>query len=191
MGQFDFKFNLSRLIRPASPGKIPRKVGRRGTIVPESRNGSAGSRRPGITREATQTLKLSIGPFVLSPGYGTVPAGGSIAITVEGTIDQPIKFEEFLAIDIPDRNTQAMPGGLNYKILAEGAVPAIDCANVHGIFEEHRIVHSIDQLESFPDFVQNIPAGGIFGHRDNKFKFQETIIGKVRSEYLKMNSHHG
>lgn len=61
IGEFDFKFNLSKLIRPSSPGKTTRKMGRRGTIVADSRNGSAGSRRPGLTREATQTLKLSLG----------------------------------------------------------------------------------------------------------------------------------
>ena len=86
-----------------------------------------------------------------------------------------------MAIDIPDRNSAEMPGGMNYKIIAEGAIPSIDNSNIHGIFEEHRIVHSIDQLDNFPDSIKDIPAGGLYGLRDNKFKFQETIVG-LRSE---------
>lgn len=74
-----------------------------------------------------------------------------------------------------------MPGGINYKIIAEGAMPSIDTSNIHGIFEEHRIVHSIDQLDNFPDSIKDIPACGLYGLRDNKFKFQETIVG-LRSE---------
>jgi len=133
-GEFDFKYTISKLIRPASPSKNEKKK----KFV--SRDGSATSRKPIIAREQTQTMKLLHGPFTVYPGFGTVAAGGSSMITVECLIDQPIKFEEFLAIDIADRNPINHPGGIPYKLLAEGCVPNIDTANIHGIFEEHRVV---------------------------------------------------
>ena len=133
-GEFDFKFTISKLIRPSSPTKADKKK------KYLSRDGSAASRKPTITREQTQTLKIMHGPFAIYPGFGNVPAGGATVITVDCTVDQPKKFEEFLAIDIADRNTAKNPGGIPYKLLVEGCVPTIDTNNIHAIFEEHRVV---------------------------------------------------
>jgi hydrocephalus-inducing protein len=73
-GEFDFKFAISKLVKPGSPPKSERPK-----RTKDSRQSSAQSRRPGqLTREQTQVMKLAHGPFIISPGYGNVPVGGSL-----------------------------------------------------------------------------------------------------------------
>ena len=170
-GEFDFKFNISKLIRPSTPSKTGKK--KRNL----SREGSSLSRRPGGgNRDPAQTLKLIHGPFVLYPGFGSVSAGSSATITVECTVDQPKKYEEFLAIDIVDRAPSDNPGGVPYKLLAEGCIPSIDISNLHGIFEEHRLVRSI---EAFRNLGELRLEGGIYGTDENRFFYSDVIVGRT------------
>ena len=178
-GEFDFKFAISKLVKPGSPPKSERPK-----RTKDSRQSSAQSRRPGqLTREQTQVMKLAHGPFIISPGYGNVPVGGSIIINVDCNVEASKKFEEFIAIEIADRDVRQNPAGINYKLIAEGCLPFIDTTNSDAIFEEHRILHSIEEAIHLPLFDLQC---GIYGQLESQFNFPFSTVGVPNSVRFKI-----
>ncbi|CAG5085222.1 Oidioi.mRNA.OKI2018_I69.PAR.g10844.t1.cds [Oikopleura dioica] len=178
-GEFDFKFAISKLVKPGSPPKSERPK-----RTKDSRQSSAQSRRPGqLTREQTQVMKLAHGPFIISPGYGNVPVGGSIVINVDCNVEASKKFEEFIAIEIADRDVRKSPAGINYKLIAEGCQPVIDTKNIEAIFEEHRILHSIEEAIHLPLFDLQC---GIYGQMESQFNFPFSTVGVPNSVRFKI-----
>lgn len=61
--------------------------------------------------------------FTVYPGFGSVSPGGQQIITVDCVADPVGKCEEFLAIDISDRDPREYPAGIPYTLLAEACLP--------------------------------------------------------------------
>lgn len=61
--------------------------------------------------------------FTVYPGFGSIPSGGQQTITVECVADPVGRCEEFLAIDISDRDPRENPAGIPYTLLAEACLP--------------------------------------------------------------------
>lgn len=61
--------------------------------------------------------------FTVYPGFGSIPSGGQQIITVECFADPVGRCEEFLAIDISDRDPRENPAGIPYTLLAEACLP--------------------------------------------------------------------
>jgi len=90
------------------------------------------------------------------------------------------RHEEFLAIEISDRDPDDNPGGIPYKLLAEGCMPTIDVLDVNQIFEEQRIVQT---TSGFPSFSGE---SGLFGIDENRFIFPNVIVGRRASARFKI-----
>lgn len=70
--------------------------------------------------------RFTLGMFTVYPGFGSIPAGGQQIITVDCLAEPVGKCEEYLAIDIADRDPDDNPGGIPYTIIAESCLPGID-----------------------------------------------------------------
>lgn len=71
--------------------------------------------------------RFSHGMFTVYPGFGTVPAGGQQVITVDCVADPVGRCEEFIVIDITDRDPTDQPSGITYTLLAEACLPGTCC----------------------------------------------------------------
>lgn len=67
--------------------------------------------------------RFTHGMFTVYPGFGSVSSGGQQVITVECVADPVGRCEEFLAIDISDRDPRENPAGIPYTLLAEACLP--------------------------------------------------------------------
>lgn len=61
--------------------------------------------------------------FTVYPGFGSIPSGGMQVITVDCVADPVGRCEEFIAIDISDRDPRDQPAGIPYTLLAEACQP--------------------------------------------------------------------
>lgn len=136
-GEFDFKYSISKLIQQlvnSKHGKGRNQSNGKGRVM--SREGSQSSQshvwpdphkimsgdndpklRPvGNVREENRLqTRIQHGPFTIYPGFGTVQPGQNAQITVDFGVESVQKYEEFLAIEISDRNPDDCPGGIAYK----------------------------------------------------------------------------
>ena len=131
--------------------------------------------------------RIQHGPFTIYPGFGTVQPGQNTQITVDFGVESVQKYEEFLAIEISDRNPDDCPGGIAYKLLAEGCLPTIDTVDLHGIFEEHRVVRSITEFQNIAGIQVE---GGIYGVEESKFVFPNVVVGRKATARFKISNPH-
>ena len=68
-----------------------------------------------VREENRLQTRIQHGPFTIYPGFGTVQPGQNAQITVDFGVESVQKYEEFLAIEISDRNPDDCPGGIAYK----------------------------------------------------------------------------
>ena len=61
--------------------------------------------------------------FTVYPGFGSIPSGGMQVVTIDCVADPVGRCEEFIAIDISDRDPRDQPAGIPYSLLAEACQP--------------------------------------------------------------------
>lgn len=151
-------------------------ISREGSSSSKSQIINQGRGITGAVREPPTQTRLLHGPFVIYPGFGTVQPGQNVTVVIDCAVEQVKKHEEFLAIEISDRDPDDNPGGIPYKLLSEGCMPTIDVNSIHQVFEEQRVVQSSLAFQSIQSLnIQN----GIFGIDENKFVFPNVVIGRV------------
>lgn len=74
---------------------------------------------------SSMQARLTIGIFTVFPGYGLVPPGGQLVITVESSGDQIGRHEEVLNIDVIDRDPKDNPTGIPYWMIIECCAPSM------------------------------------------------------------------
>ncbi|XP_047385193.1 hydrocephalus-inducing protein homolog isoform X1 [Sciurus carolinensis] len=131
-----------------------------------------------------QQARFSHGMFTVYPGYGSVPPGGQQVITVDCVADPVGRCEEFIAIDITDRDPREYPGGIPYTLLAEACMPAFVTDNSALIFEEHQICTSPNLYH----ILQTIESGGLFVEDENKFIFCNVLVGHQAKARFKISN---
>ncbi|XP_051024710.1 hydrocephalus-inducing protein homolog [Acomys russatus] len=128
--------------------------------------------------------RFSHGMFTVYPGFGSVPSGGQQVVTVECVADPVGRCEEFLAIDISDRDPRENPGGIPYTLLAEACLPAFVTDNSVLIFEEHQICTSPNLYH----IQQTIQSGGLYVEDENKFIFCNVLVGHQAKARFKISN---
>ncbi|KAM3920677.1 hydrocephalus-inducing protein homolog [Leptodactylus fuscus] len=191
-GLLEFRFSISKMIRevmiqPAKKGPAY------GSKRARSREGSGSSRSVAVgkTKRADSQLKdisnsgqarLTLGMFTVSPGFGTIPPGGQQIINVECLADQLGKSEEFLALDISDRNPDDLPNGIPLRLLSEVCTPGFVTDDIASIFEEHRILGDVRILHCLPP----LQSGGIYLQDENRFLFWNVLVGQTFTARFKI-----
>ncbi|XP_072673939.1 hydrocephalus-inducing protein homolog isoform X4 [Canis lupus baileyi] len=128
--------------------------------------------------------RFTHGMFTVYPGFGSIPSGGIQVITVDCVADPVGRCEEFIAIDISDRDPRDQPAGIPYSLLAEACLPAFVTDNNALIFEEHQICSSANLL----NILQTIENGGLFVEDENKFIFCNVLVGHQAKARFKISN---
>ncbi|KAM8955232.1 hydrocephalus-inducing protein homolog [Lycaon pictus] len=128
--------------------------------------------------------RFTHGMFTVYPGFGSIPSGGIQVITVDCVADPVGRCEEFIAIDISDRDPRDQPAGIPYSLLAEACLPAFVTDNNALIFEEHQICSSANLL----NILQTIESGGLFVEDENKFIFCNVLVGHQAKARFKISN---
>ncbi|ELK36190.1 Hydrocephalus-inducing protein like protein [Myotis davidii] len=191
-GVTDFKYNLYRMTGESS---IPQKKAVSHTRTLRSRESEnfykATPSRAAKFSETTQKeinitsqARYSHGMFTVYPGFGSVSAGGVQTLTVDCVADPVGKCEEFMAIDISDRDPRDHPGGIPYSLLAEACLPAFVTDNNASVFEEHQICNSTNLYS----ILQTTESKGLFVEDENKFMFSHVMVGHQAKARFKMSN---
>ncbi|CAM5150043.1 unnamed protein product [Eretmochelys imbricata] len=190
-GALDFKYFIGKLIRdlPISPKKGPSHIKHS-----RSRDSETLSKIPPVGKQSKRSESLqkdinlvaqarfTLGMFTVYPGFGSIPAGGQQIITVDCLAEPVGKCEEYLAIDIADRDPDDNPGGIPYTIIAESCLPAFVVDDIGTIFEEHRICSNINLYQ----ILQTVDGGGVFVSDENKFIFSNVLVGHQATARFKI-----
>nr|XP_014334844.1 PREDICTED: hydrocephalus-inducing protein homolog [Bos mutus] len=180
-GMIDFKYALYRLTgdSPLHQKKVATHVRHARSRESESFYKTGPSKTTKFSdsvqkdMNVTSQARFTHGMFTVYPGFGTIPSGGMQVITVDCVADPVGRCEEFIAIDISDRDPRDQPAGIPYSLLAEACQPAFVTDNNGLIFEEHQLCSSAN-LNSI---LQTIESGGLYVEDENKFIFCNVLVG--------------
>ncbi|XP_032469168.1 hydrocephalus-inducing protein homolog [Phocoena sinus] len=132
----------------------------------------------------TNQARFTLGMFTVYPGFGSIPSGGMQVVTIDCVADPVGRCEEFIAIDISDRDPRDQPAGIPYSLLAEACQPAFVTDNTALIFEEHQICSSANVYS----ILQTIESGGLFVEDENKFIFCNVLVGHRAKARFKISN---
>uniref|UniRef100_A0A7M4E0K5 HYDIN axonemal central pair apparatus protein n=1 Tax=Crocodylus porosus TaxID=8502 RepID=A0A7M4E0K5_CROPO len=192
-GALDFKFVILKLMRDVPI--LPRK----GTShLKHSRSresdtagkiflaGKQSKRTDSLQKDINLLVqaRLTLGMFTVYPGFGSIASGGQQVITVDCLAEPVGKCEEFLAIDITDKDPEDNPGGVPYTLMAESCLPAFVVDDIGSIFEEHRICSNINLYQ----ILQTVEGEGVFVSDENKFIFTNVLVGHQATARFKISN---
>ncbi|XP_007442069.2 hydrocephalus-inducing protein homolog, partial [Python bivittatus] len=192
-GALDFKFTICKQVRdaviPAKKGNSHIKTSRSRDTDLSRQNAFPGTGRQSKHAESLQRdmnlvgqARFSLGMFTVYPGYGNIAAGGHQVITVDCFADPVGKSEEYLIIEVTDRDPEDNPGGILYMLVAESCIPGFVTDNLGTIFEEHRICNS----GSLSQVLKFIGCEGVFVTDENKFLFNNVLVGHQATARFKI-----
>ncbi|XP_004431871.1 PREDICTED: hydrocephalus-inducing protein homolog [Ceratotherium simum simum] len=191
-GVTDFKFALSKLTgqSPTHQKKVASHVRQARSRESENFYKTGPSKATKLSDSAqkevttTNQARFTHGMFTVYPGFGSIPPGGMQVITVDCMADPVGRCEEFIAIDISDRDPTDHPAGIPYGLLAEACLPAFVTDNNASIFEEHQICSSANLY----NIVQTVESGGLFVEDENKFIFCNVLVGHQAKARFKISN---
>ena len=128
VGDFPFDYNLF-------------DYGSRGSADAELEKDEDGNPLP---PPKTEGGELELGAFVLKPPAGTIEPGEKATIEVVFKAEDDRTFSELCGVDISGRDPSDKPLGVVYPIAGESVIPGIAADDFRGIFEEHKLVVSLD-----------------------------------------------
>ncbi|KGL84882.1 Hydrocephalus-inducing protein, partial [Tinamus guttatus] len=190
IGNLDFKFLISKTSRdvPVLPRKGISAVKHTHSHESESFNKNL-SVRQSKQIEALQKdgnplsqARLSSGTFTVYPGFGSIAPGGHQVITVDCYTDALGICEEYLSIDISDRDPKDNPAGISYTLIAESCFPAFVVDDIASIFEEHRICSNTNLCH----ILQTVQDKGVFVTDENTFIFTNVLVGHQATARFKI-----
>ncbi|KAJ8785780.1 hypothetical protein J1605_006740 [Eschrichtius robustus] len=180
-GVIDFKYTLYRLTRESSlhqkkaVSHVRHARSRESESFYKTGPFKATKFSDSVQKEVnvTNQARFTHGMFTVYPGFGSIPSGGMQVVTIDCVADPVGRCEEFIAIDISDRDPRDQPAGIPYSLLAEACQPAFVTDNTTLIFEEHQLCSSANLYS----ILQTIESGGLFVEDENKFIFCNVLVG--------------
>uniref|UniRef100_A0A8D0GGN3 HYDIN protein n=1 Tax=Sphenodon punctatus TaxID=8508 RepID=A0A8D0GGN3_SPHPU len=191
-GALDFKFIICKLIRdiviPVRKGPSHLKHSRSREVdlskpIPLNRQ----SKRADYLQKDVNLMaqaRFSLGMFTVYPGFGSIASGSQQTITVDCLAEPVGKCEEYLAIDISDKDPDDNPAGIPYTLIAESCIPGFVVEDIGSIFEEHRICSNINLYQ----ILQTMEGGGVFVSDENKFIFNNVLVGHQATARFKISN---
>uniref|UniRef100_A0A803TF57 HYDIN axonemal central pair apparatus protein n=1 Tax=Anolis carolinensis TaxID=28377 RepID=A0A803TF57_ANOCA len=182
-GTLDFKFFILKQIRDIV---IPVRKGSRSREVDLSRQnmGRQSKRAESLQKDMNLVAqaRFSLGMFTVYPGFGTISPGGHQVITVDCFADQVGKSEEYLIVEVTERDPEDNPAGILYTLVAESCIPGFVTDDPKIIFEEHRICNR----SSLSQVLKMVGCEGVFVKDENKFIFTNVLVGSQASARFKI-----
>ncbi|XP_034542457.1 hydrocephalus-inducing protein homolog isoform X2 [Notolabrus celidotus] len=176
-GAFETRFTISRMATDASPPGRPGGLAR--AMLQDSHSGKpSGASQRGMS--PTQS-RLTMGVFSVSPCTAILQPGSQQVVTVDCPADQLGNWNQFLYVDISDRDHSDQPEGIQYRLMAEVCMPGI-ALDPASIFEEHHLCTNSSQLSA----EQFCNAEGIYVRDENKFVFNKVLVGRTAQARFKL-----
>ncbi|KAI9356512.1 hypothetical protein DFJ73DRAFT_958267 [Zopfochytrium polystomum] len=174
LGEFDFRYSIYKIIQGISEAKGGGAKLRTNSRASKAvRSNSPPTQKVLNKKELVkQTDATNFGAFTVFPTSGIVPAGAKHQVTVEFHSDVPGSFEETVAIDISDRSPNDYLDVIEYRLIGESCVPAINTSDFASIFEEQTVCK---RLELF-----NTP-GNVYAEEDRVFLLRRLSCGPAGS----------
>nr|CAH8857992.1 unnamed protein product [Trichobilharzia regenti] len=169
-GDYEFRFSIIRMSRMFEL-MTAREAHMNKEIV-----GAGKHKMSDPTMLSSPQARLQQGFFTLAPASGLIPPGNAQIITVDCMANSQDLCEEELTIEITDRDMNAYPHGIPYRLIAEGHLPSIETDNYSLIFEEHHVCKNLTILD-LPDFSDKISSSGIYGIEENRFVYRNVLVG--------------
>ncbi|NWI09406.1 HYDIN protein, partial [Crypturellus soui] len=190
IGNLDFKFLISKMSRdvPVLPRKGMSAVKHTHSHESESLHKNLSVRQSkqieSQQKDGTQVTQARItsGTFTVYPGFGSIAPGGQQVITVDCYVDALGIYEEYLSIDISDRDPKDNPTGISCTLIAESCFPAFVVDDVASIFEEHRICSNTNLCH----VLQTVQDKGVFVTDENMFIFTNVLVGHQATARFKI-----
>ncbi|XP_054435188.1 hydrocephalus-inducing protein homolog [Pteronotus mesoamericanus] len=191
-GVIDFKYGLYRMTGVSSihQKKVTSHIRHARSRESENFYKTGSSKATKFSESVQKELNIASqarfihGMFTVYPGFGSIPPGGMQTITVDCVADPVGKCEEFIAIDISDRDPTDHPAGIPYSLLAEACVPAFVTDINALIFEEHQICSSANLYS----MLQTTETRGLFVEDENKFMFNNVLVGHQAKARFKISN---
>nr|XP_056718300.1 hydrocephalus-inducing protein homolog [Euleptes europaea] len=193
-GCLEFKFAIFKQVRdntiPLRKGTshIRNSRSREGDIRQNALLGRQSRRSESIMQKDVSLVaqaRFSLGMFCLYPGFGSISPGGQQVINVDCIADPIGKCEEYLTIEISDRDPEDNPNGITYTLIAESCMPSFVTDDVRSIFEEHQICNS----RCLSQVLKDIGCDGVFVTDENKFIFNNVLVGHQATAHFKICNH--
>ncbi|XP_053127193.1 hydrocephalus-inducing protein homolog isoform X2 [Hemicordylus capensis] len=181
-GPLEFKYGMFKLFRDtAIPARkvtstLKKSHSRETDLTRQNVSlGRQSKRAESLQREVNlvSQTRFSLGMFSVYPGFGSIAPGGHQTITVDCFADPVGKCEEYLNIEITDRDPEDNPSGITYTLFAEACLPGFVTDDVGTIFEEHRICSS----SSLSQVLRTVGCKTVFVTDENKFIFNNVLVG--------------
>ncbi|XP_062403912.1 hydrocephalus-inducing protein homolog [Sardina pilchardus] len=185
-GDFEVRYQVSRICKDTQGPAQRRGIAKRTSRESHSAKPITGRPRRSDSIQKDNMVaqtRFTTGVFSLAPCFGVLTPGASQVVTVECVAEQPGLWQEYLAVDISDRNPLDNPGGIPYQLVAEVCMPGI-IKDLSSIFEEHHICKNSNMLqcEQFRD------AKGVYVEDDNKFVFNNVVVGQSAKARLRLTN---
>ncbi|XP_062817752.1 hydrocephalus-inducing protein homolog isoform X1 [Anolis carolinensis] len=188
-GTLDFKFFILKQIRdiviPVRKGNSNIKSSRSREVDLSRQNMGRQSKRAESLQKDMNLVaqaRFSLGMFTVYPGFGTISPGGHQVITVDCFTDQVGKSEEYLIVEVTERDPEDNPAGILYTLVAESCIPGFVTDDPKIIFEEHRICNR----SSLSQVLKMVGCEGVFVKDENKFIFTNVLVGSQASARFKI-----
>ncbi|XP_039769505.1 hydrocephalus-inducing protein homolog isoform X2 [Ornithorhynchus anatinus] len=190
-GFLEFKFVICRMVQDfpllqKKGGSVKRNRSRDGDNFSKSSSGKPVKNTDSVQKDMTLIgqARFTLGMFTIYPGFGSIPPGQQQVITVDCLADPLGQCEEFLTIEVTERDPNDPPNGIQYSLIAEACLPAFVIDDPTSIFEEHRICNNINLYQVLP----NIESGGVFVEDENKFIFHNVLVGHQGKARFKISN---
>ncbi|XP_077166200.1 hydrocephalus-inducing protein homolog isoform X2 [Paroedura picta] len=192
-GYLEFKFGILKQIRdniiPLRKGTshIKSSRSREADIRQNIPLGRQSRRSESLQKDVSLVAqaRFSLGMFCVYPGFGSISPGAQQVITVDCFADSVGKSEEYLTIEISDRDPEDNPNGIMYTLIAESCVPGFVTDDVRSIFEEHQICNS----SCLSQVLKGAGCEGVFVTDENKFIFNNVLVGHQDTAQFKICNH--
>ncbi|XP_054856814.1 hydrocephalus-inducing protein homolog [Eublepharis macularius] len=189
-GYLEFKFGICKQVRDnvislrKGPSHIKSSRSRDADIRQNAALGRQ-SRRSESLQKDMSLARFSLGIFCVYPGFGSISPGGQQVITVDCVADTVGKSEEYLTIEVSDRDPDDNPNGISYVLIAESCIPGFVTDDVRSIFEEHQVCNS----STLNQVLKNTGCEGVFVTDENKFIFHNVLVGHQATARFKICNH--
>jgi len=187
-GIFEFEFNIKELLdeRLRSAQKAENEEEAKGTARPAPKDAKkpvdpkkaaadakkAGAKGPGKGKEVIQSVE--IGQYSVAPSTGSIPPNSSVNIEITFTAEGDKLYQKTLALDVTNRDPTDSPGGIPYDLSGESCIPGIFTTNFDSIFEEQRVIPSLEIAQN-----QQILSSCVYAEEENVFLFGTLMASKA------------
>lgn len=148
LGVFPFDFRAFDSKNPPAPEELSSAFARPSTA--SGKKDDKGKKKDDKKGDGATGPPLTVGSFVVEPGNATIAPGTTLQVKVTFNAEGDKGFLETIGLHISERDFTDHPTGMLYELSGDSCIPGINAQDVETIFEEHRLLNSMDPFNPIP-----------------------------------------